>query len=231
MIRRLAYSFTFLCTVLALQPICAQERSESPLVLTGTVVNSRTFCYKGQKPLAAIELLMQFRNDGSEPIIVVKPPSLLFDLNVTYSDGTSTKSLTYNPYNLDNPFRTTITRDDFDYRPVLFEKIGTSPNIIEPGRFLEFRDTVLVSSGFRFEAQIEKEHPSECSDAKPPVPQHQSFSLEYRIPVTREPSANVDVFNKLQERFREKGKFILNNGEVLYRSQVITIQLEQPDQN
>lgn len=220
------FSFAAIWLVMA----AASSAAQDPLVLTDTVTGIHTFCYKDKPPMAAISLLLQFRNDGNEPLIVLTP-NLLFDDYVNFGTATTEtthgqiKSLTFNPYLSDDPFRTATTKEDIDHRWSLFRKLKeSSPPVLEPGAYREFRYQLLLTSGFKFDQKIVIKPPSECPGAPPPIAEHQYFSLELRLPSKREPSGDVDIFKKLADRWKKDGRLVLDDsGDVVYRSQRIIL--------
>lgn len=219
---------TLLFLLVSVPPSHAQEKASNNLVLTGSVANVQAYCYKGRRPMAWLDLVMQFRNDSDEPVIIIQP-NLIFDRKAYLSsspDNThsiAVETLVYNPY-LADPFSTVIRQEDYDYRPALFGELPKRRKVIEPGGFYEFRTDLLVTSGFKFDARFEKAQPSECKDAAAPIPEHQFLFVEYRLSGKKAPSENADFFRELADRWKTFGRLVLDSrGDIVYKSQMIIL--------
>lgn len=217
--------------------------ANSSLVLSGSVVDIGVGCAH-EKPYAAVGLLMQFYNAGSEPVIVLSPNNYYFQGRVVFSStggdekGITGNVLTFNPY-LDDPFGIPTI---YDYDPLpgyisTMRGIARSENsvpasgwlIIEPGRYHEFRTGVMIRNGFRFET-ISAKKPEKCDPKNFKVyPEHESFRVEYFFSLKKY-EGGEGLFSALRDAWKRHGNLVLNNsGDVSYRAEPILIHNDKQD--
>lgn len=229
------YFLAFTLLVFTQMPTLAN----SPLKLSGSVVDISVGCAY-EKPYAAVSLLMQFYNAGNEPVIVLQPyyhfqTRVLFsgDLsNVGYEKLITGDALSFD-HTLEDPYGVP-TADDFDPLPYVIQswreslkgKVSKPVNgwkVIAPGRYLEFRGSVLVRNGFRFE-KISGENAAGCiSENFQALPEHSSFKIEYFYSLKKYKDGE-DLFLALRDAWRPHGNLLLNaDGNIFYRSDSITI--------
>ena len=206
----------------------AQKLANDGLVITGSVQGIRTKCVDG-KPLMEIQLYMQFRNDGVEPLIRIGSLNF-FTTKVSYvADklGDSAHTIVpadivrYNPYS-ENPFGP-ASADDYDPFPYFVDNLDKSEPLstISPGGYWEFQDTVWAKNGFRTEIKSGATQ-KECEGIKTkPVPLYSSFELEYHLSLKKF-ERRADLLTTLQTRWKRFGRLPLDSkGDISFKSQSI----------
>lgn len=206
--------------------------ASGPLFLSGAVIDTKVICVH-EKPAVEINLLMQFRNDGNEPLILLEP-FYLFETRVLFGDRSENATekhtttgdvLTYNPY-LDDRFGK-ATKDDYDPIPDYLRRLKgqSTPDYygitIENSRYHESREIVRVRNGFRF-VDADGKNVTGCDASKMIAqPEYAYFRLEYFLSLKKYKDGE-DVLATLRRRWRDRGNFLLNgSGDISYRSESI----------
>jgi hypothetical protein len=203
--------------------------ANGPLFLSGAVIDTKVICVH-EKPAVEINLLMQWRNDGNEPLILLNP-FYIFETRATFGsrENASEKHisgdvLSYNPY-LKDPYGKT-TEDDYDpvanYVRLMKGRFLIGREVtVEPGRYHESLEIVRIRNGFRFVDSAGKTV-TNCNSAKlKAVPDYEYFKLEFFLSLKKY-KGGEDALASLRRNWRKKGNFLLNSsGDISYRSESI----------
>lgn len=201
--------------------------ANGPLFLSGAVIDTKVICVH-EKPAVEINLLLQYRNDGNEPLFLIEP-FYIFETRLLFGNQ-STENITgnvlsYNPY-LDDRFGKATERD---YDPISGYvrnlKGQSTPDhyaiTIESGRYHESREIVRVRNGFRF-VDADGKNVTGCDATRIIAkPEYSHFKLEYFLSLKKFKDGE-DILTNLRRRWRDRGNFLLNSsGDISYRSESI----------
>ncbi|NOT49252.1 MAG: hypothetical protein HOP17_16095 [Acidobacteria bacterium] len=217
----------FLLAATAAFPVKAA--SQTPLAITGTVVQVDTQCINN-KPVAQLSVVVQFRNNSDDPILLI-PPNLFFERKITFigesggnSDGklVTTEVFAYKPY-LEDPFGTP-TLEDYDPTPGFVAELRSMKEplkVLEVGSYYEFRDAIWPKTGFKFKQTAAGKG---CdSEKEKPLAEYPYFTVEYRLSLKKFKDSD-ELLTTLQKRWRPFGRLILDDaGDISNKSQKIAL--------
>ncbi len=198
------------------------------LFISGTVVGYRTACVNGAH-VPQINFQLQARNDGSTPLILLKP-SLDFEVRVFFDQSNSAFSgFRYNP-SLPEPFAKAM-EDDYDHMAVYMSNIDlpTPPArasfVLQPGRYYEFELPVWIKEGFDLPISPNPGGFGAKCEGSPgrPIPEHTSLRLQLRMSPKKH-GQSENFFRTLRTKWQSTGTFLLDsNGDVVYRTESILL--------
>ena len=215
----------FLLSVTGARP---QKLANHGLVITGSVHKVEATCFEG-KPVIAVSLSLQTRNDSATPLILISGWSITtvrFNF-VTTKPGASVATyleanvVEYNPYRED-PFGPG-TPGDYDPDAKWMDKPERlkAPDPIPPDGYWEAYRVIWLSSGFRLSAKSTEAFKACRPVTETPVPDYPSFYLEYRTSLKKY-HGGEDVMRALRDRWKSIGVLPLDSsGDISYRSEPI----------
>jgi hypothetical protein len=222
--------FTILFAFILLPALSAgaQRLANHGLVVTGSVHKVEAKCEQG-RPVIAVTLSLQTRNDSPRPIILIGGWSIStvkFNL-ITTKPGGSAESfvaadvLEYNPYRED-PFGPGTPNDyDPDAEWVKNPERRKAPEPIPPGGYSERAAVIWLTSGFRLSAKSTEAFKACKPVSETPVPDYPTFYLEYRTSLKKYHRGD-EVMRLLKERWKSIGLLPLDSsGDISYRSETI----------
>ena len=222
------FQVLFLLLLLFVLDSRAQKLENYGLVTTGSVRKTEAKCLDG-KPIIAVSLSLQNRNDSSKPILLISGWSIStvkFNF-ITTKPGASAETfvaadvLEYNPY-WENPFRPE-TKDDYDPDAswATARESRTAPEPIPPGGYKEWQGELWLKSGFGLSPKATQAWKACRSVDEVPVPDYPAFYLDFRTSLKRYAGGD-DAMRVFQERWKSIGHLPLDSsGDIFYRSETI----------
>ena len=206
----------------------SQKLGGHGLVTTASVRKVEAKCLEG-KPVIAVSLSLQHRNDSSKPIILISGWSIStvkFSF-ITTKPGASAETIVpadvveYNP-NRENPFGPE-TKYDFDPDAgwVKDPESRKAPAPIPPGGYREWQGELWLISGFKLSPKAMEAFKACGSVDETPVPDYPAFYLDFRTSLKKYPNGE-NVMRLFQERWKPIGVLPLDSsGDISYRSEPI----------
>jgi len=223
------FAVAFLLLVLSALGLRAQRLENHGLIVTGSVHKVEAKCEEG-KPLFAVTLSLQIRNDSETPLVLIGGYGISNDAFnfLTTRPGSRKQTvvaasvLRYNPYQED-PFGPAGSPGDYDPYASLaaHPERWEDPEPLPPGGYWERPRQILLTSGFT----LSEKGTSAFKACKPvdetPVPDYPSFYLEHRTSLKKYANGE-NAMRSLQERWRSIGLLPLDSsGDISYRSEPI----------
>jgi hypothetical protein len=207
----------------------AQKLENHGLVVTGSVHKVEAKCEEG-KPLFAVHLSLQIRNDSASPLVFIGGPGISTDnFNfITTRPGSSketllaAKVLRYNPYQED-PFGPGGSPSDYDPYASLVKnpERWEDPEPLIPGGYWERPRQIWLTSGFTLSEKATAAFKACKPVDETPIPDYPSFYVEHRTSLKKYPNGE-NAMRSLQERWKSIGLLPLDSsGDISYRSESI----------
>jgi hypothetical protein len=208
--------------------IRAQKLENHGLVVTGSVHKVEAKCQEG-KPLFAVHISLQIRNDSPKPLIFfgwfgVSTETFNF---VSTLPGSTNRTVVaaevvrYNPYQED-PFGPG-SPDDYDpYASLVANPKGwEAPEPLAPGGYLERPRQIWLTSGFKLSEKGTQAFKACKPMDETPMPDYPAFYIEHRTSLKKYPNGE-NVMRMLEERWKSIGVLPLDSsGDITYRSEPI----------
>jgi len=222
------FALLFASLLLSVLTVTAQRLDNHGLVVTGSVQKVEAKCFQG-KPFVAVTLSLQTRNDSPEPLILISGYTI-FNLKfnfITTKPGASAETVVagnlveYNPYQEDPWGPPTANDFDPDAKWVKDPEQREAAEPIMPGRYLETRAVIGLTSGFHMSAKATEAFKACKPVRETPIPDYPTFYLEFRTSLKKYDRGD-EVMRLLQERWKPVGVLPLDsNGDISYRSEPI----------
>jgi len=223
------FAFVFLLLIVSASGMRAQKLENHGLVVTGSVHTVEAKCEEG-RPLFAVHLSLQIRNDGATPLVFIGGPGISTEsFNfITTGLGSSKDTfvaanvLHYNQYQAD-PFGPGGSPGDYDPIASLaaHPERWEDPEALIPGGYWERPREIWLTNGFKLSEKATAAFKACKLVDETPIPDYPSFYLVHRTSLKKYPNGENAV-RVLQERWKSFGLLPLDSsGDISYRSEPI----------
>ncbi len=225
------YLFAGILTCFCTLAAPTQTTGNNGLQLTGSViwVEPRTLTCQGKKESCEfeIDLLLQFRNNNTSPVIIFSPGRSQFlgdkkisffgGVSKTSSESTSTTIKWKNPY----------VSVGYNYDP--FEGLVRSLLLVDhpfgdfivlpPEGYHEWRETLVTPLGYKLKKELDPKRKDQYILSA--IPEYPALKVEYFLSLRNRREA-PNALEKAKENWKEFGDLLLDsNGDYRIESEII----------
>jgi hypothetical protein len=218
----------FLLLIVACNRVCALRSYENHgLVVTGSVHKVEAKCEEG-KPLFAVHLSLQIRNDSASPLVFIGGPGISTDnFNFYYHSPGSQRKRSSQPKSYDTTHIKRIRLARGSPAITIRMPAGQNPERWEdpepliPGGYWNAPGKIWLTSGFTLSEKSYRGLQACKPVDETPIPDYPSFYVEHRTSLKKYPNGE-NAMRSLQERWKSIGLLPLDSsGDISYRSESI----------
>ncbi len=224
----------FFATLIALLATLTATATDG-LILTGSVTAVTIGDYIAKdRYYFKIDVILQFKNDNKEPVIILRPSSFNGTKRITFTNDYSSNSSISEVEGIDakRPDRSGIYgKNRYIPKPkldlvgdFLRELVEKEPRdmifaIIPPDGYYECRDSFLVENGFKVVEEPAK-NPKDCPTLIV-KPEFSGLKVEYRLFIGDRPDG-IDLLRKAKQNWSKFGNLIFDqDGKYSVKSNLI----------
>lgn len=209
----------------------AQSTVNSGVQFTGSVLDVKPWFVTCQKKTETcdfdIELLLQFRNGNSRPIIVFVPTRFYGDTKVSFLGSVSKTATATTSTTIKHPYF--VLYDNFDPLPRLVQGLLTADSpfndfiVIPPGGYHEWRELIRVPIGYKLKKEPDPKRKGLFILSA--IPEFPAFKIEYFLSLRKRPE-DSNALEKAKETWKELGDLVLDSsGDYRIGSEIILNKL------
>jgi hypothetical protein len=208
-----------------------QQGTNRGLSLTGTVVAVRPVCYSDNYPnkcknYFSVDLLLQFRNSGNTPLIILRPGTFLGEKRIAFLTDVSKPSSEISAKHFIRESRYPSPPHDplFNFVRELNFPSPQRPSeyyfvILQPEEYYESRETFILETGYKIVTELPRTWRETRREFA--IPEYPALRVEFILSLSNR-REGTDLLGTAQRKWKKFGELVLDqNGDYHVKSAVI----------